>query len=134
MNLPNLHDETKADVIFYKKSGDGFLLLLKYTTVEKKHSTVDNSVVEMDNRQMKLNCSASTAFVSVSDVGSGKVRSFIGNDRTRDDLFRQIFNPMLPMVMYADGIKDYYYFVCYGRVWRKYYDDGRRQLCRQRKW
>ena len=49
MNLPNLHDETKADVIFYKKSGDGFLLLLKYTTGEKMHSTVDKSVVEMDN-------------------------------------------------------------------------------------
>ena len=94
MNLAMLLDNTKADNIYYKKYGTGFLVLLRYTSSknEKMHSTVDNWLSELDNELKRVNGSSATSFVSVSDVGSCKVRSFSGNDRINDYLFREIFD------------------------------------------
>jgi hypothetical protein len=94
-----LFDKTNANTIYCKTIGTGFLVLLRYFAKnEKKHSTVDNSIVELDTLLMRgsaSGCSA-TSFVSVSDVGSGKVKSFSGKDRLRDHLFREIFDVMQP--------------------------------------
>ena len=94
MNLTMLLVKTKADNIYYKKYGTGFLVLLRYTysKTEKMHSTVDNWLSELDNELKRVNGSSATSFVSVSDVGSCKVRSFSGNDRINDYLFREIFD------------------------------------------
>ena len=89
---------TKANVIYYKKYGGGYLILLKYVgRNEKKHSTVDNCVVSFDADRMRTLGTSATSFVSVSNVGSGKVRSFSAGDSSLgDDLFREIFDIMPP--------------------------------------
>jgi hypothetical protein len=97
MDLKELHSGTNADVIYYKKYGTGYLFVLKYFGGnEKRHSTVENSLLALDKDWMERRGSGATAFVSVSDVGSGKVRSFSGKDRINDYLYREIFDVMKP--------------------------------------
>ena len=93
MDLAMMRDETKADIINYKKYGTGFLVLLKYSAKKlKRHSTVDNLMLLLDDKLKIMTGSATSSFVVMSDVGSGKVRSFSGRDRFSDHLFREIFD------------------------------------------
>jgi hypothetical protein len=91
--------ETSVDLIFFKKCGAGFLVLMKcLKRNEKRHSTVDNCISSLDMKLMGQSGTESTSFVSVSSVGSCKVRGFSTTDRIRDDMFRQIFDVTLPKV------------------------------------
>ena len=97
LKISNLLSATEAELIYYKKYGTGFLVLLKFSAKkEKRHSTVENSIISLDKTLMRGFGTDATSFVSVSDVGSGKVRSFTSTDRIRDELFREIFDVNLP--------------------------------------
>ena len=81
---------TKADIVYFKCFQDGTLFVLRYHKT-KKHSTVDNSIRSLEATLRTMNSAA--PFVSVGDLYSGKLRSFGGNDRLDDPLFREIFAP-----------------------------------------
>lgn len=68
-------------------------MVLRYKTDKgTRHSTVDRSISELDKVLMSGRGSAATSFVSVGEYGSGKVKSFSGDDRVNDPDFRKIFN------------------------------------------
>jgi hypothetical protein len=91
LDLPMLLIQTESDYILYKKYGSGYLIVLRYSSSsEKRHSAVDQFIASLDKTWM--GASGATSFVSVSDVGSGKVKSFSGRDRLNDYLFREIFD------------------------------------------
>ncbi len=80
IKLSNLLSATDADLIYYKKFGTGFLVLLKFSgKKEKRHSTVDNSIVTMDGDLMRNSGSSATSFVSISDVGFGEGQELFFN-------------------------------------------------------
>jgi hypothetical protein len=80
---------TKVDIVYSKPFENGTLFVLRYLK-SKKHSTIDNLIKSLDGTLRSMNSSA--PFKSVSDVFSGKVKSFSGNDRLDDPLFREIFD------------------------------------------
>jgi hypothetical protein len=92
---------TNADVIFAKKHQTGFIYLLKFKeNNEKRHSTVNNSIDELDAILINHSASKHTAFVTIDEEhrGSGKVRSFTGKDRLNDEYFRMIFDIFAPKI------------------------------------
>jgi hypothetical protein len=94
-----LLDKTKADSIYALESGEGHLLVLQYSPENgKKHSTVENSVAELDRFLMSLRGSNSTSFFSLGDYRTCKVKSFSREDRVNDPDFRKLVDVSVPKV------------------------------------
>ena len=86
---------TKADSIFFKEYGTGHLYALKYVRGHQcKTSLVEARIESLDNRLKASSGTESTWFASLLDGygDSKKVKSFSGDERVDDYLFRQIFN------------------------------------------
>ena len=90
-----LFSATKADIIFAKKFNTGFIYLFKFNCRNnKRHSTMNNYIDSLDEILMKQSGSSSSRFITIDNEkrGTGKVRSFSGQDRLNDEYFRMIFD------------------------------------------
>lgn len=95
MSLRAISETTQANVILYKEYGPGLLILLKYTSSKtKKHITVANWLDSVD-RTLQAE-TGSPSFVRVSDIGSGKLKSFSIREHAHDPLFSEIYAVDLP--------------------------------------
>lgn len=94
-----LYSETDTGTIFAKKYMQGYVYLFRCKSRRnKRHSSMGNSILKLDDMLMKQKGSKSTFFVTIDhdQRGEGKVRSFSGKDRLHDEYFRMIFNTMAP--------------------------------------
>jgi hypothetical protein len=80
---------TNVNQVYFKPFHDGTLFVLRCHRT-KKHSTMDNQIKSLEATLRIMHSDA--PFKSISDMYSGKLRSFGGNNRLYDPLFREIFD------------------------------------------
>ena len=98
-----MHNATGADVVFAKDFENGVLYALYFKSKNhKKPSTVEKSILRLDDMLMAKNKTSTTYFVSLT--ADGKTKSFSGRDRHEDFHFREIFDVLAPKL---DGGKRY---------------------------
>ena len=87
---------TGADLIFYKPVTNGFLYVLKFKKEnEKKHVTVNNCIIQLDETLKLSSGRDATCFLSINDddtLPGSKVLSFDREGRRANPLFRQLFD------------------------------------------
>ena len=87
---------TGADLIFYKPVTNGFLYVLKFKKDnEKKHVTVNNCIIQLDETLKLSSGRNTTCFLSINDdntLPGSKVLSFDREGRKANPLFRQLFD------------------------------------------
>ncbi len=87
----NLHSKIPCEHIYSKEYAHGTLyalVLLKPTA----HKTLDRRIVELDNHLMLHTGTMSTKFTSISQIRSGKVKTFGNGEHMIDEHFKAIFS------------------------------------------
>jgi len=88
-----LHDATDAEIIYSIPYNGGTLYSLGHNNMPKRHATLDIAISSIDKMISK---SGSTSFVSISDIRSGKVKTFQTGDHRIDEHYNVIFCNKVP--------------------------------------
>ena len=83
-----LHDMTGAEIIYSTLFQSGTLYAMIHTKPEKRHATLDKAIVSLDKSISKPGI---TSFVSISDILSGKVKTFQAGEHSIDEHYIVLF-------------------------------------------
>ena len=93
-----LADTIGVNQIYSYDFNGGTLYALIHTNPEKMHSTVDNCICSLDKMLQNLPCNTqgTTLFMSISDILSGKVKTFAAGENLVDEHYNVIFDTRQP--------------------------------------
>jgi len=91
-----LYTATGAEMIYSVEYGECTVYLLIHTNPRKTHAAIDKKIIEVDNTLKRIAGSNSTSFVSISDVLSGKVKTFQTGEHATDEHYNAIFSNKVP--------------------------------------
>ena len=93
-----LADTIGVNQIYSCDFNGGTLYALIHTNPEKMHSTVDNCICSLDKMLQNLPCNTqgTTLFMSISDILSGKVKTFAAGENLVDEHYNVIFDTRQP--------------------------------------
>ena len=88
-----LHDVTGAEVIYSSLYNGCTLYVMVHKKPEKSHAVIDKGIVSLDKT---ISQPGITSFVSISDVLSGKVKTFQVGEHATDEHYNIIFCNRVP--------------------------------------
>ena len=102
---PQLHATTGAEIIYSKDHGDMTVYALINKYPEKRHTMIDNCVELLD---VSISKPGTTSFLSISNIRSGKVKTFQSGEHAIDEHYNLIFMNKVPngkQIRLCTGVK-----------------------------
>jgi len=83
-------------MIYSLDYGECTIYVLNHSNPRKTHAAVDKKIVELDDTLKQISGNSSTHFLSISNVLSGKVKTFQTGEHAVDEHYNAIFSNKVP--------------------------------------